>query len=206
LPGEHFVDSGFTTAELLLKCQTLGIELVGPLREDYSWQAKAGQGFDLTAFKIDWENKQVTCPEGKRSKKWQRMLNGRDKPVIMVEFNRDDCLACQQQEHSTKAKVTGRMLTFKTSQKEHEMMRHMRAQQTTEDFKQRYNTRAGIEGTVSQAVRACDLRQSRYLGLAKTHLHNVLSALALNVHCLAHWFEHKPFAVTRTARFALLTA
>jgi transposase len=112
-PHEHFVDSGFTTAEFLLKYQRLGIQLVGPLREDYSWQAKAGQGFHLTAFKIDWGNKRVTCPEGKPSKKWQRMLNGRDKPVIMVEFDRQDCLACLQQERCTKAKATGRMLTFK---------------------------------------------------------------------------------------------
>ena len=205
-PHEHFVDSGFTTAELLLKCRTLGTELIGPLREDYSWQAKAGQGFDLSAFKIEWDNKRVTCPEGQGSKKWQRMLNGRDKPVIMVEFDRQDCLSCLQQERCTKAKATGRTLAFKANQEEHETMRQVRVQQTTNEFKERYNTRAGIEGTISQAVRGCDLRQSRYLGLAKTHLHNVLSSLAVNVHRLANWFDEKPRASTRTARFAQLVA
>lgn len=206
LPQEHFLDSGFTTAGLMLKSQTLGIELIGPLKGAYSWQAKAQQGFDLPAFKIDWENKHVTCPEGKRSRKWQRMLNGRDKPVIMVEFDRKDCLACSQREHCTKAKVTGRMLTFKSSQQEHETMQLMREQQHGEAFQQRYKTRNGIEGTISQGVRSCDLRQSRYLGLAKTHLHNVLSALAVNVHRLANWFEGKALAPTRTARFAQLLA
>jgi transposase len=205
-PREHFLDSGFTTAQLLLKYQEQAIELVGPLREDYSWQAKAGQGFDLTAFTIDWGNKRVICPNGKVSKKWRRMLNGRDKPVIMAHVDRDDCLACLQREGCTKAEATGRMLTFKPSQEEHELMRQMRTQQTTDDFKERYNTRAGIEGTISQGVRSCDLRQSRYLGLAKTHLHNVLSSLAVNVHRLANWFDERPRASTRTARFAQLVA
>lgn len=148
----------------------------------------------------------MTCPEGRGSKKWQRMLNGRDKPVMMVEFNREDCLACQQRERCTKAKATGRTLAFTANQQEHELMRQIRAQQTTDDFKERYNTRNGIEGTISQGVRSCDLRQSRYLGLAKTHLHNVLSSLAVNVHRLANWFDDKPRASTRTARFAQLVA
>ncbi len=33
-----------------------------------------------------------------------------------------------------------------------------------------YNKRAGIEGSISQGVRRSALRQSRYIGLAKTHL------------------------------------
>jgi len=33
------------------------------------------------------------------------------------------------------------------------------------EFKERYAKRSGIEGTISQGVRAFDLRVSRYLGL-----------------------------------------
>src|SRR3954453_3263410 len=41
--------------------------------------------------------------------------------------------------------------------------------------------RAGIEGCLSQAMRLCGLRRSRYVGLAKAHLQHVASAAALNV-------------------------
>jgi transposase len=37
-------------------------------------------------------------------------------------------------------------------------------------WKQRYRVRAGIEGTLSQGVRAFGMRKSRYIGLAKTGL------------------------------------
>ena len=39
----------------------------------------------------------------------------------------------------------------------------------------------GIEGTISQAVRAFGLRQTRYRELAKTHLQNLAIAAAMNI-------------------------
>ncbi|MFI6689677.1 transposase [Streptomyces sp. NPDC050485] len=40
--------------------------------------------------------------------------------------------------------------------------------------------RAGIEATLSQNIRNCGLRPSRYRGLARTHVQHVLTALACN--------------------------
>ncbi len=37
------------------------------------------------------------------------------------------------------------------------------------------------KGTHSQGVRRCDLRQARYLGIVKTHLQQILTAVALNL-------------------------
>src|SRR5262249_53127416 len=54
------------------------------------------------------------------------------------------------------------------------------AAQDSEQGRKTYNARAGIEGTVSEAVRGPNLRYARYRGLAKTHLQNVLSAMAIN--------------------------
>ena len=63
LPGEHIVDAGYTSAELLVGAQRdFGITLVGPLRIDNSPQARTGGGFDRTAFTIDWDNQRVTRP------------------------------------------------------------------------------------------------------------------------------------------------
>ena len=64
--------------------------------------------------------------------------------------------------------------------------------------------RAGIEGTLSQGVRTADLRRSRYIGLAKTHLQHILIAAALNLRRITDWLMDVPRACTRTAPFVLL--
>ena len=49
------------------------------------------------------------------------------------------------------------------------------------ECKEHYHVRAGIEGTLSQGVRAFGMRRSRYIGLAKTSLQQVCIAAAMNV-------------------------
>ena len=64
---------------------------------------------------------------------------------------------------------------------EHLTLQTARREQQTEAFKQEYAKRAGIEGTISQAVRAFELRHSRYLGLDKTHLQHLFTAIAISL-------------------------
>jgi hypothetical protein len=69
-----------------------------------------------------------------------------------------------------------------------------------------YARRQGVEGTISQGVRACGLRRSRYVGQAKTHLDHVVTAAALNCWRLSDWLAEMPRAATRQAPFARLLA
>ncbi len=55
-----------------------------------------------------------------------------------------------------------------------------------------YNQRAGIEGTLSQGVRRCKLRRSRYIGIQKPHLQHVLTAVALNIVRVVQWLSEVP--------------
>jgi transposase len=64
----------------------------------------------------------------------------------------------------------------------------------------------GASTTISQGIRRCGLRRSRYVGLPKTHLAHVATAAALNVARMADWLAGTPRAGTRRSRFALLTA
>ena len=70
--------------------------------------------------------------------------------------------------------------------------------------KEGYTRRAGVEGTLSQGVRAFGLRWARYRGLAKTHLQHVATAAAMNVDRIVAWLDERPRAKTRTSRFAAL--
>jgi len=85
-----------------------------------------------------------------------------------------------------------------------EALHAARARQQAAAFQRRYARRAGIEGTISQAVRAFGLRQARYRGHAKTHLQHILIAVALNLARLAAWFGGATPARTRTTPFAAL--
>jgi len=87
---------------------------------------------------------------------------------------------------------------------EHEALQQRRLFQKTAEFKQRYDARAGIEGTISQAVRVTDLRRSRYIGLTKTHLQQLLCAAAINLYRMVNYLAELPIAHTRTSTFATL--
>src|SRR5262245_44162045 len=68
-----------------------------------------------------------------------------------------------------------------------------------------YKRRAGMEGTLSQGVRAFGLRRTRYRGVSKTHMQHVATVAAIHLERLGAWFEERPRAQTRTSRFAALT-
>ncbi|MEV0595405.1 transposase, partial [Nonomuraea cavernae] len=73
----------------------------------------------------------------------------------------------------------------------------------TDDWKERYKIRAGVEGTISQAVRS-GMRRTRYLGLNKTHLANALSAAAINLIRMDAWLTQTPLGATRASHFTQL--
>ena len=70
---------------------------------------------------------------------------------------------------------------------EYKAQESARARQRTDEFKELYGERAGIEGTISQGVRCMGLRQTRYIGLMRTHLQHVATAAAINMERIADW-------------------
>jgi hypothetical protein len=59
---------------------------------------------------------------------------------------------------------------------------------------------------LSEAIRVTDLRRSRYRGHAKTHLHHMLSAAAINLRRFGAWANDTPRSRTRTLAFVKLMA
>jgi transposase len=206
LPGEHLVDTTYGSGDLLATSQTdYGVELMCPVRPDQSWQAQEQGAFGLDDFLIDWQAQQVTCPQGKISRHWKPEHGPRDKPTIQVQFPKADCLACPVRAQCTRSTRGPRELTLHPREA-HLAIQAARVRQETPDFKACYDKRAGIEGTISQTVSALDMRRSRYIGLAKTHLQHVLTATAINLLRAVAWLEEIPFAKTRRSSFAALRA
>jgi transposase len=197
LPGTHLLDSGYVDADLLVTAQTQHqIDVMGPPFGSYSRQRREGEGYDLQAFIIDWEAEQARCPQGHTSVNWRPGHDVSGDPVIRIRFDGATCRACPTRRACTSAKDAPRQLTVRL-QAYHEALQAARQRQETADFKGRYALRAGVESSLSQGVRRFDLRRSRYRGLARTHLQQLLTATAMNVVRVIAWLWGEPLGERR---------
>jgi transposase len=204
LPGVQFADAGYIDAELLVRSQEHHqVKLWGPAMRETSWQARAGTGYAASDFGVDWSKQQAICPQGQVSHGWKEGVDRNGTAVVKVKFQSTTCAGCEVRRACTRAEKGGRELTLRT-EAEHTALMAARGKQATVEFWKEYAVRAGIEGTLSQALRRCDLRQARSIGEAKTHLQHLLIATALNVIRAVAWLLETPLARTRSSRFARL--
>jgi transposase len=204
LPSEHLVDTGYTDSDLPVSSRSqYGVELVGPVMGDTSWQARETTGFDLSAFTVDWAARAVTCPGGHTSVKWCPTHDRHGNDVIHVEFAPADCRGCPSRPRCTRSAKEPREMGLRPRAQQ-EALWAARRRQTTTSFKEKYARRAGVEGTLSQAIHVCGLRRAKYIGLAKTRLQHLITAAALNVVRAGAWLAGFPRAQTRHAPFAVL--
>jgi transposase len=203
VPAEHYVDSGYPSADLLVSSLTdYGIRLVTPMLADTSPQARAGQGFDRTAFTVDWDAQRVTCPQGKANAWWTPAVQ-RGTDVIVVKYAGEVCQACPVKAKCTSATRDGRQLTLRP-QPVQQALDAARAEQTTNQWQARYARRAGVEATIAQATKVTDTRRARYRGLAKTTLDHNVKAAALNLIRLDAWWNGDVFDPRRTSHLSRL--
>lgn len=204
-PARHYLDTGYASALAILDAARLaGITLVTPLRADGSRQARAGSGYDLTAFAIDYDARTATCPQGRTATGRTPVSREGSRDVIVVRFGITTCRPCPVREQCTTARRNGRQLTI-LPRDQHELQAAARAAQQGENWQDDYKRRAGIEGTISQAVTITGCRQTRYRGLSRTHLGHVCSAVALNLCRLDAYWNDTPLNRKTTTHLARLT-
>ena len=206
LPGEHLVDAGYVTSPVLTTSQErFGVDVIGPAPGDVKWQAHTDQGIDASQFVIDWEHHQAVCPQGHVSSSWTPALNERKQEVIKIRFSTTDCQACPRLSFctSSQSRAPRRLITVRP-QAQYEALQTARRRQKTPAFAQQYALRQGIEATISQGVRAFDLRRSRYIGLPKTHLQHISIAAAINLVRVVAWLDGDLLAPTRVSAFERL--
>ena len=204
-PDEHFVDAAYVSADLLVQSvQDYGIELRGPTRPDVSWQVHVEGAYRPDDFHVDWNQQWARCPQGKQSISWSERVDAHERPFIQVQFSQRDCTPCDYRALCTRIKSSQARVLKLHPQPQQEAFKAAQAWFESDEGKRQYRRRAGVEGTISQGVRAFGMRRSRYRGLDKTHLQNVAIAAAMNVDRLVAWFDGRPRAQTRTTRFAAL--
>ena len=202
-PREHLADTSYVTADHLVSSRTEhDCTLLGPIHEDYSWQARAGEGFGAAQFAVDWEREHAICPQGRASRIWKPKRDSAGHDIINIRFDYADCRDCPARQRCVSSDRE-RALAIRP-QPLYEALHDARRRQHTPEFRAQYHARAGIEDIFSQGVGLGDLRRTRYRGVAKTRLQHIFIATALNVLRVAAWLAERPRAHTRTSAFAAL--
>jgi transposase len=139
-------------AEALVTSQTTyQVDLVGPTAKDYRWQAREQNGYALANFSIDWEHEQARCPQGQTSSSWTPTWT-RNQKIIKIKFGFAICGACPVRSEVVRASKR-RSLSLRR-QEAHVALDAARKLEQTEEFKQEYAQRAGVEGVHAEASAA----------------------------------------------------
>ena len=201
VPDIHIADTGFVNSKLFVDSkERYGIALIGPTRSDNHWQAKEGTGFAAREFELDWEQQHAICPEGKASVSWTPAIDRFKNDVIKIKFGTKDCQACPSCSKCTRSTPPRRTITVRP-QAQHAALQAGRAREATSGFRAEYANRAGVDGTIAQGVRACEVRRSRYIGEERTHLQHLMTGAAMNVVRMLNWLAEVPKAKTRPSPF-----
>jgi transposase len=206
----HVATTSAPTAGVALLVESrrdCGVELLGPTRRDQRWQARSAEGFGPADFVVDFDRRTAICPEGKQSLEWIPRVDNRGNDSIYIRFSPADCGPCPSRVKCTRsqAKHPRRSIAVRP-QPQYDALQERRTFEESPEYKREYARRAGIEGTISQGIRRCGLRRSRYVGLSRTHLGHVLTAAALNFVRVADWLAGTERSRTRPSRFAILMA
>ena len=199
-PGRHYLDSGYLSAAVIAAgYRRHGTVLVGPLLAGSAVHARPG--YAQADFAVDYDAETVTCPQGRTSSSWTPCTRkGQDK--IVVTFSRTGCGPCPARQLCTPQSSRRRQLTLLPRDLA-QVLAANRAQEKTSSFRADYARRAGIEGTMRQAV-AHGARRARYRGLAKTRLEHSFMAVALNLIRLDAYWAGRPLDRRRTTHLARL--
>jgi len=185
-PPVEYVDGAYVSAAKLAQAQAEGRELIGPAPD-------AGQKLDgrftTEAFDITVEERRAICPGGHPNTQCSR-LEEEKTGKVSFRFEWDSCCtACPLRSRCLGEGQKHRTITVG---EHHTALQARRREQATEAFKARMKHRNGIEGTLSELVRAHGLRRARYRGLAKTQLQNYFMAAACNV---KRWLRREAWKV-----------
>lgn len=115
-----------------------------------------------------------------------------------------NCGKCPLRARCTTAKKSGRTLTVYPPE-QYQALQAAREREDTEAYKQLYDKRAGVEGTISQAIRITGLRRTRYRGLARTRLQH-FAAAALNIIRSVAWLRGERPSVRYVSPFVTLAS
>lgn len=169
MPEELMADSLYGSDDNTQRAAQEGVELIAPAMGS----PKKGV-ISLSEFKVSEKNKITSCPQGKAPVKTKTK-----KERIAVLFNADDCAVCPLKEQCP-AKEGKKYFYLRYTKKEMRIAKRREYEQT-DQFKDRYRWRAGVEATMSEFDRKTGVKRLRVRGLKAVRFCAVLKAAGVNI-------------------------
>jgi hypothetical protein len=167
-PEELTADSLYGSDENYEQAKEHGVELVAP-----TMGSPEEDKINLSDFQISEKGKIISCPQGHAPAKVKK------KKRYSVGFEAQHCRNCSHLE-SCPVKEGKKFYYLRFSQKEIRLAQR-RAYEQTDDFKDRYRWRSGIEATNSEYDRKTGVKHLRVRGLKAVRYCATLKALAVNI-------------------------
>ncbi|MFF3579296.1 transposase [Streptomyces mirabilis] len=116
LPAEHLVDGGYTSLVHVERgARDHQVTATGPLPGNPARQHRQNEGFGRDDFLIDFDRRQVTCPQGPVSKGWHGPYptsSPTAAPLIVARFTKGQCQPCPVRTRCTTSRETARNVSF----------------------------------------------------------------------------------------------
>lgn len=172
-PEELLADSHYGSNKCLETGRQHDVKIISP-----AITAKGKQQGKLTLeeFELDAEGRILQCPQGHAP-----VETSIAEVRLQVVFAEVDCAACPVQ-HRCPLTAVGRASPRYQYTHNRVRQRQRRLSEATEEFRDRYRWRAGIEATMSRFKHQMGVARLRVRGMAKVKYVAVLRALGLNIH------------------------
>jgi hypothetical protein len=204
-PEKLFVDGGYPTVESAYDIiEQRGIALVAPVHRGPMDAAVMGR----TQFEFDKEGHVVSCPEGHPAIDHKRLSNNSTARTLHAVFDGDTCRQCPKLEicpvrapnHRKKGdsprETSGNFRLEITP--ELRLRDDMLLKQQTDEWKEDYKIRSGVEATMSELKRGYGMARLRVRGLSRVHFAVVCKVIACNIK--RWWRASRPFGTDNTPR------
>ena len=147
------------------------------------YNSRKPEGFRLMDFDIDIQQERAVCPAGREAVRWKQVVPDGRKRVAHRAWFGTDCRSCVFfADGFCTTDRRGRALNISPY---HDTLQARRREMQSEQFAKEMHTRNGIEGTISELVRAHGARRSRYRGIARNRLQAGFIGVAMNLKRLA---------------------
>ncbi|HID24035.1 MAG TPA: hypothetical protein EYP14_16760, partial [Planctomycetaceae bacterium] len=171
-PEEVLADSHYGGDDNIAAAKELGVEVVAPAMPGAKKDDKSG----LEDFEFSEEGEVLHCPAGHAPVKKK---TNRKKGRHSAAFGSEKCSVCPHADHCpTKPGKRHRYLRY--TDKEVRLAKR-RAFERTDEFKERYRMRAGVEATMSDLDRLTNIKRLRVRGLKTVRFCATLKVTAVNI-------------------------
>jgi hypothetical protein len=168
-PGELLADTSYGGDENCQKAKKLGVEIISPTKS-----TKEKEGITLSDFEISEKGELVSCPQDQVP-----VMTKKKNTRHTVAFDSHHCSTCPFQE--TCPVQQGKRYHYLRYTEKEMRLAQRRAYEHTDEFKDRYRWRSGIEATMSEYDRRTGVKHLRVRGIKAVRFCATLKAVGVNI-------------------------